>query len=311
VIIDDSADPVKATLIRAGDRANSDTRPLPHAVTLADRRARHAQRTHLSCATGGAPPTIAAAHGPAEPQRRRATTGAWGIRCCRQLPIERPSGGRPEGAIVCDREESPHQTISEFSPDEGQHLDDLARNALLGSSGGEVLGRDRYVADLAAHRPGDFLDRLPELEESWTGELVELADVPIVGQRRDRDVGDVVGVDERLGRVSGRKRDLVALNHLPPVVLAEVLGEPGRAQDSQLGAGGPYGRPRKLGLFLAAPGQQNETPKRSASTRRDIPPHPRGELARRKTALMSQSTFGPRPQNGPENRSLIAETQGT
>jgi hypothetical protein len=60
--------------------------------------------------------------------------------------------------------------------------------------------------------------------------------VPIVGQRRDRDIGDVVGVDERLGRVSGRKRNLARLDLFLPVVLAEVLGEPGRAQDRQLGA---------------------------------------------------------------------------
>jgi hypothetical protein len=32
--------------------------------------------------------------------------------------------------------------------------------------------------------------------------------VPIVGQRRDRDVGEVVDVNERLGRVTGRERDL-------------------------------------------------------------------------------------------------------
>src|ERR671919_596425 len=49
-------------------------------------------------------------------------------------------------------------TVEDLTKDEGQHLDDLARNALLGSSGGEVLDRDRYVADLAAHRPGDFQD---------------------------------------------------------------------------------------------------------------------------------------------------------
>ena len=117
-----------------------------------------------------------------------------------------------------------------------------------------------YVADLAAHRPRDLEDRLREREEPGPGELVELADVPIVGQRRDRYVGDVVGVDERLGRVCGRKRDLARLDLFQPVVLAEVLGEPGRAQDRQLGAGVAHGPLRTLGLFLAAPGQQDETP---------------------------------------------------
>ena len=84
--------------------------------------------------------------------------------------------------------------------------------------------------------------------------------MPIVGQRRDRDVGDVVGVDERLGRVSGRERDLAAQDLLAPVVLAEVLGEPGRAQDRQLGAGVAHGPLAALGLWLAAPGQQDQPP---------------------------------------------------
>ena len=149
--------------------------------------------------------------------------------------------------------------VEDLTEDEGQHLDELARNALLGSGRGEVLDRDRDVADLAAHRPGDFQDRLSEREEPGPGELVELPDVPIVGQRRDRDVGDVVGVDERLRRIPGRKRNLVALDLFLPVVLAEVLGEPGRAQDRQLRAGVAHGPLRTLGLFLAASGQQNET----------------------------------------------------
>jgi len=34
--------------------------------------------------------------------------------------------------------------------------------------------------------------------------------VPVVGQRRDRDVGDVVGVEERRGHVTGREPDLPA-----------------------------------------------------------------------------------------------------
>src|SRR5688500_9889285 len=71
-------------------------------------------------------------------------------------------------------------TIEDLTEDEGQHLDDLARNALAGRSGGEGLDRDRRVADLAADRPGDLEDRLREGEEPGPGELVELADVPIV-----------------------------------------------------------------------------------------------------------------------------------
>jgi hypothetical protein len=33
--------------------------------------------------------------------------------------------------------------VEDLTEDEGQHLDDVTRDALLGSSGGEVLDRDR------------------------------------------------------------------------------------------------------------------------------------------------------------------------
>ena len=69
----------------------------------------------------------------------------------------------------------------------------------------------------------DLVDRLGEGQKPRAGQLVELADVPVIGQRGDRDVGDVVGVDERLRRVAGRERDLAAEHVLEQEVLAEVL----------------------------------------------------------------------------------------
>jgi hypothetical protein len=47
--------------------------------------------------------------------------------------------------------------------------------------------------------------------------------VAVVRQRRDRDVGDVVGVDERLGHVARGQRHLAAPDPVDDVVLAEVL----------------------------------------------------------------------------------------
>ena len=55
---------------------------------------------------------------------------------------------------------------------------------------------------LAARRLGDLGGRLGEGQQPRTGQLVELPDVTVVGERGHRDVGDVVGVDERLGDVS-------------------------------------------------------------------------------------------------------------
>jgi hypothetical protein len=50
--------------------------------------------------------------------------------------------------------------------------------------------------------------------------------VPVVGERRDRHVGDVVGVEERGRHVAGGKPDLAAQHVREHVVLAEVLHEP-------------------------------------------------------------------------------------
>src|SRR3712207_7973544 len=47
----------------------------------------------------------------------------------------------------------------------------------------------------------------------------QLPHVPRVGERLDRDVGDVVSVDERRGHVPGREPDLAAQHVLEHVVL--------------------------------------------------------------------------------------------
>jgi hypothetical protein len=60
------------------------------------------------------------------------------------------------------------------------------------------------VADLAAARLGDLVDGLPESHQRRAGELVELANVSVLRQRRDRHVGDVVRVDERSRCIAGR-----------------------------------------------------------------------------------------------------------
>ena len=104
-------------------------------------------------------------------------------------------------------------------------------------------------------RRGDLVDRLGEGQQARAGQLVQLADVAVIGERGDGDVGDVVGVDERLGGVAGRERHLAAEHVVEHVVLAEVLREPRRAHDGQRGTGGPHGLLGELGLGLAAPGQ--------------------------------------------------------
>ena len=102
-------------------------------------------------------------------------------------------------------------------------------------------------------------DSLGEGQQPGPGQLVELANVALVGQRRDRDIRDVVRVDERLGCLTRRQGHLAAHHGLAPVVLAEVLREPGRAHDRQLGARVGDRLLGALGLLLAAPGQQHQS----------------------------------------------------
>ena len=132
--------------------------------------------------------------------------------------------------------------------------------------------------------------------------------MPVVGQRRDRDVGDVVGVDERLRGVTGRKGDLAAEHVLEHVVLAEVLGEPGRAHDRQLGARVAHGLLGVLGLGLAAAGTGAPASGPRASrparrTRRPSPPRPAppGRGSRRRRQTRHRPARAPR-SSGPPSR---------
>ena len=90
----------------------------------------------------------------------------------------------------------------------------------------ELLGGDRHVADVPSRRRADLGRGIREGEQPRPGHLVPLPDVAIVGQRGDGDVGDVVGVDERLGHVPGRERELAVVDGLEQEPLAEVLAEP-------------------------------------------------------------------------------------
>ncbi len=95
--------------------------------------------------------------------------------------------------------------VEDLAEQAAEQVDDLARHTLFGGNGRVLLDRDRYVPDLATGRPGDLFDSLGEGQKPRAGQLVELAYVLVLSQRRDSNVGDVVGVDERLRGVTGRK----------------------------------------------------------------------------------------------------------
>ena len=72
----------------------------------------------------------------------------------------------------------------------------------------------------------DLRRRTRNRQEPRTADLVELANVPVVRQRGDGHIGDVVGVDERLNDIANRQHDLARQDHFEQEALAEVLVDP-------------------------------------------------------------------------------------
>ena len=100
---------------------------------------------------------------------------------------------------------------------------------------------------------------LGEAQQPRAGQLVDLPGVAGLGERRHRDVGDVVGVDERVElAVVGREHHLAGPDRVEQEVLAEDLHEPGAAHDGHVGAGGLDLTLGPLGLVLASAGQQHQ-----------------------------------------------------
>ncbi|MDW6062508.1 hypothetical protein SAZ11_36350 [Streptomyces sp. FXJ1.4098] len=115
----------------------------------------------------------------------------------------------------------------------------------LDAGGGAAFDeRLRGDVDVADRAPGGFADEvggLAEADRPRAGELVGLAAVAVVGQRRHGDLGDVLGVDERCAPVAGGQGQGSVQASGQLEALAEVLREPGRPQDRPAGAGAAYG----------------------------------------------------------------------
>jgi hypothetical protein len=115
----------------------------------------------------------------------------------------------------------------------------------------ELVQGDRHETDRAAGRLGDLLDRLGEGQQPGSGQLVELAHVPVFRQCCGRDVGDVIGVEERLCHAPDGERDLAVQHLVQEEPLVEVLAEPRRPQDGPVGAGISHRLLAEQGPFLA------------------------------------------------------------
>ena len=192
--------------------------------------------------------------------KRRRSERRPGARCPRWLSFVRSRGSRGAAVRVRVGRRPPGGRFGRRAlPEEvDEQLDPVGRNRLLLQPGGEVLARHRRVADLPACRLRDLGDGVGERQQAGAGQLVALAHMAVFGQRGDGDVGDVVGVDERLGRVARRERELPREQTVDEVALAEVLAEPGRGQSRHLGAAIPNCLRGALRFRLAAAGEVYE-----------------------------------------------------
>lgn len=65
------------------------------------------------------------------------------------------------------------------------------------------LRRDLAKADVATRDLGDFVHRFGKGQAARTRHFEQLADAPGIGQRRDRDIGDIIGIDKGFGYRAG------------------------------------------------------------------------------------------------------------
>jgi hypothetical protein len=148
--------------------------------------------------------------------------------------------------------------VEDLGEQVAQQAGDVVRHAMIGERRPVVVDRHRDEPQVPAGRPADLLDRLRERQQPRTGQLVHLPGMPVPGQRRDGDVGDVAGVEERLGHVRDRERDLAGQHRLEQVALAEVLVKPAAADDGPVGTGRLQRPLGALSLVLAAAREQDQ-----------------------------------------------------
>jgi hypothetical protein len=95
---------------------------------------------------------------------------------------------------------------------------------------GVLVGGDLLEAELSTGRRADLRRGVGERQQVRTGHLVGAALVPRRCQRGRHDVGDVVGVDERLGDITDRKREDAGQNGGRPERAAARTGDAAAGQ---------------------------------------------------------------------------------
>ena len=79
-----------------------------------------------------------------------------------------------------------------------------------------------------------------------------------LGQGGDRDIGDVVDIDDRLGHVSAGRWQHAGHDGIAQIALSEVLREPRGADEGKVDPGIPHDVLAQSCVMPAPPGQQHE-----------------------------------------------------
>jgi hypothetical protein len=108
-----------------------------------------------------------------------------------------------------------------------------------------IIHRDLPIGDRPASGAGDFCHRLGEGQRAGTGDLQNPAAEAVFGQRRHRDRGDVVGIDEGFGHIAHRQGQFARGQGLGEQAFGKILLEPA----------GPHHRPVEARPRLADPGK--------------------------------------------------------
>src|SRR5690348_9393395 len=100
---------------------------------------------------------------------------------------------------------------------------DLIRWQESGEQVAVRLPGDRVIRDATSARGRELGGGLREREQLRASQIVRDARVTLRGERGDRDLGEVVAIDERLDDGVRREHDLAGMDAIGEEALAEVL----------------------------------------------------------------------------------------
>src|SRR6056297_551834 len=122
-------------------------------------------------------------------------------------------------------------TVEHLAEQIGQCFDHTPRLTIPDQSRFKFSDTDRLEVNLPVQVLAEAGGDIGKADQLGPGNFIHLPTVPVVGQRRDSNLSDIVDIDERLGNICDRQRDIPIQDELAEQALTEVLVEPGGAND--------------------------------------------------------------------------------